>query len=249
MSSKTRIGHTILAFGQVESTNDQLKLLLKEDDLESGLVLDCYEQTQGRGQRDNKWQSKKGENVHLSIFFRPESLRVDRQFLMNEAVALALRQTIREYVPSIEVKIKWPNDILFNEYKIAGILIENVLQGSFVEHTIIGIGINVNQTSFEYFNRAASSLLLLGGTPIDLDRFKKSLFDHLGFFLSKINQPEYIQGQYERYLYGKMQSVLIQIPEKTAYFHIESIDTWGRIMLKDSYGTYGPFGFQELVFK
>ena len=87
MSSKTRIGHTILAFGQVESTNDQLKLLLKEDDLESGLVLDCYEQTQGRGQRDNKWQSKKGENVHLSIFFRPESLRVDRQFLMNEAVA------------------------------------------------------------------------------------------------------------------------------------------------------------------
>ncbi|MBD5289338.1 MAG: biotin--[acetyl-CoA-carboxylase] ligase [Bacteroides sp.] len=104
-------------------------------------------QPEGRGQRGNSWESEPGQNLTLSFFVRPDRGFAPReQFLMSEATALAVVDTLRHF--GIESKVKWPNDIYCGDMKICGILIEHSLMGSSIIHSIAGIGLNVNQTLF-----------------------------------------------------------------------------------------------------
>lgn len=104
-------------------------------------------QTAGRGQRGNSWEAEPGQNITLSLLLRPESLEARHQFAISEAVALGVVHTLRQY--SIDSHVKWPNDIYAaTDMKICGILIENTLTGMHIDHSIAGIGLNVNQTAF-----------------------------------------------------------------------------------------------------
>jgi len=116
-------------------------------DAPHGTVVMAREQTAGRGQRGNSWEAEPGSNITLSLLLRPEGLEPACQFVISQAVSLAIVDMLGHFV-SEPVRIKWPNDIYVGDRKICGILIENTVTGSAIDRSIIGIGLNVNQMEF-----------------------------------------------------------------------------------------------------
>lgn len=131
---------------ETNSTSNWLRQWLDNDDVPSYSSVSADFQTAGRGQYGNSWESEKGKNLLISFVVRPLELDIHQQFYLSMAIAIAIAESISKYI-SI-VKIKWPNDIYINNNKIAGILIENTLRGSIIYDTIIGLGLNINQTKF-----------------------------------------------------------------------------------------------------
>ena len=140
MESKT----DIIWLERVDSTNDEARRHISEIDNLS--VVSALEQTKGRGQRGNTWLSLAGENLTFSLIVKDFRIKSNEQSAISQATALSLTKLLGRY--GIEARIKWPNDIYTGDNKICGILIENSLKGMEIDWSIIGIGLNVNQTSF-----------------------------------------------------------------------------------------------------
>lgn len=133
-----------LLLEEVDSTNSYASVHAAE--LEDMTMILADSQTAGRGQRGNSWESAPGENLTFTLFCRPEGVAPREQFAISEATALAVADYLA--ATGIEAKVKWPNDIYVGDKKICGILIEHSLRGNFIEHSRIGVGININQTEF-----------------------------------------------------------------------------------------------------
>ena len=138
------MGHSLVFMPECHSTNDEASRLIQNSNVLEGTVVITGNQTAGRGQRGNAWFSEPGKNLTFSILIKPSFLSVKNQFYLNIAFSLGLFDYLKEVLKT-EVKIKWPNDILVNGKKICGILIENHLQAQHIQHSIVGIGLNVNQ--------------------------------------------------------------------------------------------------------
>ena len=136
---------SILHLEEIDSTNTYVAKNVAE--LESGVIVTTDCQTAGRGQRGNSWESEPGMNLTFTMLMRPEKFAAIRQFSLSEAVAVAIVDVIGEEL-EIFAEIKWPNDIYWRDNKLAGILIEHAVMGSEIMHTIIGVGLNVNQIKF-----------------------------------------------------------------------------------------------------
>ena len=105
-------------------------------------------QTAGRGQAGNSWESEEGKNLLFSTLLRYEGILAAEQWRLSMLVAVALWDALAKYLPQELLTIKWPNDIYFGDKKLVGILIENSLSGPYVGYSIVGIGVNVNQTAW-----------------------------------------------------------------------------------------------------
>ena len=135
------VGQHIIELSSVDSTNNYLIDLSQNISLVEGTVVVAKEQTAGKGQRNNHWSTEAGKSLCISVLLKPK-LDVNQQFLFNKFIALSLCQALINYSP--KTKIKWPNDILINSKKVAGILVENSIRGSKIEKSIVGIGVNIN---------------------------------------------------------------------------------------------------------
>ncbi len=172
------LGGPFIELASVDSTNKTAAELLRLSKLRHGAVILAHEQTAGRGQRGRQWLTAPGRDLALSIVVAPPALRADGQFVLAKLAALAVHDTVASWVPG-EVRIKWPNDVLVERRKVAGILIENELAGDRVAWSIIGIGLNVNSTDLPE-ELTATSLALERGGEVDrmavldalLQRFK-----------------------------------------------------------------------------
>ena len=141
------VGKSVIYLPTCHSTNQIAEELLTKPDIASGTIVITDNQTSGRGQRGNTWQADPGSNLTFTVISTPEFLPISRQFDLNIVASLAVRATVTEFVP--DVHVKWPNDVLVGTGKIAGILIQNFITGSKIRHTLIGIGLNVNQVQFD----------------------------------------------------------------------------------------------------
>ncbi len=151
-----QIGCRIIQLESVDSTNNYIANLLKQGNVTHGTVILADEQFEGKGQRGAVWQAEPGKNLTFSLFWQGVNLSVEEQFMITEFISLVLVEALGRF--GIEGKIKWPNDIYVNDKKIAGILIENQLQGSQIISSIIGIGLNVNQKIFGDYPATSISL-------------------------------------------------------------------------------------------
>ncbi|MBO5721464.1 MAG: biotin--[acetyl-CoA-carboxylase] ligase [Bacteroidales bacterium] len=134
-------------YPQTTSTNTLIKdLLCDNPSLPNMLVVSAGYQTSGRGQRENIWESEQNKNLLFSILFRPEKLSAKDAFAISRIVSVAIAGWLSKYVGNIA--IKWPNDIYSGDKKICGILIENSIMGTNLSCSIVGVGININQTEF-----------------------------------------------------------------------------------------------------
>ncbi len=166
---------------ECHSTNAFLMALCKEKNLHEGTILITPNQTDGKGQRGNVWDAQENKNLTLSLLYKPKFLQATAQFDLNIAISLAVFDTLQSFLPTKSVKIKWPNDMLVNFSgsikKVSGILIENTLKGNFIENSIVGIGINVNQLDFQFPH--ASSIAEVNQKTIDLNIVLNTLCENL----------------------------------------------------------------------
>ena len=144
------IGHKLIQLESVDSTNNYTAKVFKSGEVTSGTVIMADIQTDGRGQRKNTWQSLPYENITLSIPLYLKDYPISYPSTINHIVSLGLYDFLMQYCPYTAVK--WPNDIVVHHKKIGGILIENHFSGHQLKSCIIGIGINVNQTHFDFKN-------------------------------------------------------------------------------------------------
>ena len=173
-----RIGRQIIKLNEVDSTNSYAQNLITSNKHTEGTIVLADFQTSGRGQGSNGWESEKSSNILMSLIIMPHFLTPTQQFYLNMAVSLAVSNAVRE-VADIKAIIKWPNDILVNQKKIAGILIRNTIDSKRINSSVIGIGLNVNQTKFQDHVLTPTSLLLETGV-------KKELTEVFDFLILKL---------------------------------------------------------------
>ena len=190
----------IIKLNAIDSTNQYLHDLIGKISLEDFAVVTARYQTKGRGQRATTWQSEKDKNLIISVLKKEIDLNPQRQFLLNIVVSLSLFKTL-ETLQIPKLSIKWPNDILSHDKKIAGILIELILKKNTIDKAIIGIGLNVNQTNFKELS-SASSLQNITGIHYDLDELLHKLLENFKYYFSIKNTAE-LWTTYENLLFRK----------------------------------------------
>lgn len=193
--STTWLGRNFYYFEELASTNSYVKKLESSSALHGSIILADH-QSSGRGQHERKWESTRGENLTFSLIFSPETN--ERFTLLTLACALAVSESINEET-GITAKIKWPNDIIYKQKKLGGILTETQFSGNKLEKVIIGIGLNVNQQKFESeLNQTASSLTIinkekycreniLGEILLKIEYYYRLWIEHNPMLLKQIN--------------------------------------------------------------
>ena len=202
-------------------------------------------QTQGKGQRGNVWLSESGKNLLSSFVFKPDNLSVENQIALTWATSLSLLETLRKF--NIEALIKWPNDVFIGGKKIAGILIENQLQGTRISCSIIGIGLNLNQTLFEDLN--ATSLQLETEQTVQPRTFLNLLAHEMNeqFLLIYSSNFEILKTEYENNLF--QMNELKSYEDEFGVFVGKIIGTTeeGKILIEKS-NAIQSYGLKEVAF-
>jgi BirA family transcriptional regulator, biotin operon repressor / biotin---[acetyl-CoA-carboxylase] ligase len=243
--SEDLIGQFIVHLTCVDSTNNYAANLVKSGKAESGTVILADEQTNGRGQRGTRWQSEARVNLQLSVIWKPENLLVQDQRYINFAVSIAIRNLLTK--KEIEAQIKWPNDILVNQKKISGVLIENQLQGERIHSCIIGIGLNVNQLHFD--NLMATSIQLENGKFQTLEPLSEELIFCLNekLLLVKNRKFKQLQEEYCSALYGFQKVVPYELNNAKFSGKIIGIAEDGNVVIETD-GKVKTFGLKEIRF-
>jgi BirA family biotin operon repressor/biotin-[acetyl-CoA-carboxylase] ligase len=148
-------------------------------ELAHGAVIATREQTAGRGQRGNSWEAEPGKNLTFSILLKPHNIPAAEAFSLSMLTAIAIADFLSERLPGQCIKIKWPNDIYAGDLKICGILHENAFAGGTFEHSIAGIGINVNQTIFMSDAPNPVSMAMLAKHEFDVDELLGQITAHI----------------------------------------------------------------------
>ncbi len=169
----------------IESTYDYIfSLAEKYPSLPSGTMLSIDFQTKGRGQQGNSWHASKGLNLIPSFLVRYPHLAPEHGFRVSMLTALAIVDALRSLVPHPSLlAIKWPNDIYYNGAKIAGILIGHSIQGHFIQFSVVGIGLNVNEESFPAHIPHPTSLRLINHRVLNVDEVQSELLKKLALRL------------------------------------------------------------------
>jgi len=189
----------------IDSTNNYAMQCIDADKAEHGMLILAKAQSAGKGQRGHSWKDNPGESLLMSLIIKPlVSLQQQTRFMASIAVAVASQVQIA--LPGTTVQIKWPNDIIVGDKKAGGILIENVVRGFSWEWSVVGIGLNIAQTSFREDLPNASSLYLAGAEMIDIDNLaigiRNAILEALlmdGDSLIRYNERLFRKHEYQKF--------------------------------------------------
>ena len=236
---------------EVPSTNTYLSQLCKESKAKEFYTVITNNQTAGRGQRGNSWESENGKNLTFSTVVFPTALAAKEQFYLSMTVAFAIVDALRDYTDGFS--IKWPNDIYWNDKKIAGILIENELEGPYVTQSIIGIGLNVNQEEFHSPAPNPVSLFQIIGTSIDREElFNKIIRGIMGGYIfldtAYTEAVPHIRTLYKKSLYRKKGFYPYRDANGEFMAEFHDVESSGHLVLKDEQGVLRSYAFKEVEF-
>lgn len=214
----------------IDSTNLALKRKYHKGLAKHGDVLWALDQVKGKGQRDSQWVSEPDKNLTFSIFLSQEKLMLRSVFVLNCWVALAVKNSLTSLnIPS--VSIKWPNDILSENKKLCGILIENLYQGEKHIASIVGIGLNVNQINFFDLTKA-SSMQLSAGRMFDLEKVLQEILYQLSHYLETKMSPLDSLEAFNKALYGLGEERTFLENDKPFQATVEEVNAQGELVLK-----------------
>lgn len=232
-------------FEHTTSTND----LARGADYRHMDVVWAGSQSAGRGQRGHKWHSIEGENLTFSVVLEPHFLPIVEQFMLSEVVALALVDTLRNY--GLEARIKWTNDIYVGDYKIAGVLIEQMLATDHIARTIVGIGLNIQQTDFPDDLPNPTSMRLEGAEGCSPREVLEVFMLNLERWYSRLvdGDKDAISQRYNSLLYHRDE------PHTYAYASgerfeatIRRVQPTGHLVVEHADGTISAYAFKEIEF-
>lgn len=238
--------YPLIHLSEVHSTNNYLKKILLEDNLEEGTVVYADFQTAGRGQRGNGWESERFKNLTFSMVLYPHMVQANEQFIISQFVSLAIKDVLSFYTD--DISIKWPNDIYWQEKKICGILIENVLLGSKIHNSILGIGLNIHQTYFYSDAPNPVSLSQITGDSYDLITILHQIIKRIEYYYTQIqnNSKESIISLYKESLFRKDGYHLYNDGNADFLASIQNIEPSGILELKTDKGELRKFAFKEV---
>ncbi|PTM07401.1 MAG: biotin--[acetyl-CoA-carboxylase] ligase [Bacteroidetes bacterium] len=221
----------IIKLNAIDSTNTYLRQLCNENTLKDYTIVVAVHQTQGRGQMGTVWDSEKGKNLMFSLFKDLSMHDIEFPFYISMAISLAIIKTFNKLnIP--DLNIKWPNDILSADKKICGILIENVIKNK-LNSTIIGIGVNVNQTEFNNLPKA-SSLKNITGVHYDLDEILHSIIKHTKYYSLLLQEEKYVKvkTEYERHLFRRNKPSTFKSAEGELFSgFIKGVTKYGKLLV------------------
>lgn len=241
----------------VDSTNSFVRAMLQEEgtgrvvsvnSLPGFTLVVADDQTKGRGQQGNAWETEKGKNLTFSLLCHPGFLPASRQWLLSQCMAVAIQQTLSNYVEGVEVK--WPNDIYVGDEKISGTLIECDLQGKHISNCIMGVGININQTVFRSDAPNPTSLQLLTGKEHDREAILSLVLHHFQQFYAQLQEGRediirrlYIQHLYRREGFHRYQDVRGEFMAEIA-----DVEPTGHLRLRFADGNVVRYELKEVQF-
>lgn len=251
MKYPNRIDILVEKVYEVSSTNDHLQQLCKEGKANEFHTVIVNKQSAGRGQPGNSWEAEEGKNLLFSTVLYPTALEANKQFYLSMLTAISIVHTLNKYTSGFS--IKWPNDIYWNDKKIAGILIENVLQGKYIRQSIVGIGLNVNQEHFTSDAPNPVSLKQILGVDIKrAELFTEILHGMIGAYRLLEEDFEQMASTlhilYRRVLYRKNGYHPYRDASGTFLAQFEEIGPDGHLFLRDENGKIRKYAFKEIEF-
>lgn len=230
------IGRTFVYAEELISTNTYL--MDKENGYNAhGTVVLAEKQTMGKGRKDRIWYSAPDSNLTFSILLNKEKILLSNTNMINFAASLAVALSI-ENLYQIKTELKWPNDVLLDHKKTSGILIESSSQGNRIDRLVVGIGINVNQNSFQgTFNYPPTSIKNELGRDAEREKLLAEILNNFELLLEKIkiNKSEIIEDWKSKCnMIGERISIVENDSEKFGIFH--DLDDDGFLMLKTKHG-------------
>lgn len=238
----------IIKLDAIDSTNTFLKDLVSSRPVENFTVVQAENQTNGRGQMGCEWVSDKGKNLTFSILGCFSSFKALDSVFLNYSISLALLTTLEKLkVPKL--KVKWPNDIMADSKKIGGVLIENSLKGKFLDHSIIGIGLNVNQTIFNDALSGANSIRNCLGKEINKDALLLELITSLKAEIENCIPENFkvIKNRYLEVLYKKEIPTMFKDSEDLIFLgKIINVSDSGKLQIELENGSVREFGIKEI---
>ena len=217
---------------EVDSTNLYMKRLAREKHPEEGSLVIADYQTAGRGQMGSSWFSTRGSNLTFSLLIYPREVEVAEQFIISRIASLAVKNTLDQFTD--DICIKWPNDIYWKDKKIAGMLIENDIQGKHIENSVIGIGININEQNFPPELPNPVSLRQISGTLQDRDYILETFMREFFLLYRELQQgkKEVIEDEYMLDLYRKNDYYWFEDEGGKFQAKIENVMSSGHLLLR-----------------
>ncbi|MBE0423505.1 MAG: biotin--[acetyl-CoA-carboxylase] ligase [Lutibacter sp.] len=240
----------IIKLNAIESTNLYLKKLAVENDTESYTVVTANYQSAGRGQMGASWYSETGKNLTFSMLIKFDAFGVEHQFYLSMAVSLGLLAVIRNHISSL-LFVKWPNDILADKDKLAGILIENIIRGNLIKQTVIGIGLNVNQEQFPSTIKNITSLKNLAGKSFDTDLLLEEILTSIQNFVGYVERKEFqkLKELYLKSLYNFQKPVMFEDAQGTIFLgKIVDVFEDGKLVVELENEKTRKFNLKEIKF-
>ncbi len=239
--------YSLIHLQKAESTNNYAASIENQSKIQHKTVILASFQSKGKGQYNNVWQSEPDLNLLLSICLFPKAIDVANQFDLSRITTLAIRDSLSYFLKS-PISIKWPNDIFVLNKKIAGVLIENILNKNKIERSIIGIGINVNQTSFD--DIVATSFKNESDKNWDLARILEYLLYRFDHYLEMIDsKKEEIHRLFDLYLYKRKDWIKMSTKKLGEFSgRIIGTESNGMLLVEDEQLILHRFSHKEVLF-
>lgn len=220
-------------FESTTSTNQLAHKMLQEGKQDAFTVISADYQINGRGQAGNTWKSEAYKNLLFSVILYPDFLAVQKQFIINQLISVSICIELEHLMPDASISIKWPNDLLINQKKVAGILIENSVMSSKLVWSIAGIGLNVNQELFGDDLPLATSIHNYLGHPIDRNSLLINIINQINYQFDIVRNDAGVclNRLYMQRLYQLNQAALYKQNGKIFTATINRIDEYGRLVL------------------
>jgi BirA family transcriptional regulator, biotin operon repressor / biotin---[acetyl-CoA-carboxylase] ligase len=230
----TSVSNRIIELSVVDSTNLYAERILLTQKVKEGTIISAFEQTAGKGQGENNWISEPWKNLTVSMILYPRFLPVERQFMLNKAVSLAVLDIVNTLVLSASCRIKWPNDIYSGTRKLGGILIINTVSGTDFDTSIAGIGININQTEFDPVLPNPTSVKLITGMDTELEMVMTLLIEKMDLRYNqlKMDQSEQLDSEYRENLLGYNLIRKFRTGNGVIEGMITDVDPFGRLIIE-----------------
>ncbi|MEZ5023288.1 MAG: biotin--[acetyl-CoA-carboxylase] ligase [Chitinophagales bacterium] len=226
-------GKFLIYESQMLSTNIFARNLLAKTKPIDGSVIITDEQTQGKGQGQNQWLTESHQNLTFSIIYDTSFLKAKNQFYLSAAIALGIRNALYHQIEDTSLCIKWPNDIMINDKKLGGILIENSVLGNYLKYSIIGIGINVNQEVFDNLP-FATSLYNQGFQNISREKLLEEICSQIESQFFKLKSGKYLEilKSYNEHLFKKHQSFKFKKDEEVMEGIVQGVNDFGQLLVQ-----------------
>ena len=240
----------IIKLNAIESTNSYLKDLMHTTDLENYTVVVAENQTAGRGQMGAKWEVESGKSLTFSVFVSYLNFKIVSQFYFNMCVSLACSEVLKRHT-SATIKVKWPNDIMAEKDKIAGILIENSIRGKNIVASVVGIGINVNQINFPNHLTGVTSLAKIVGKEFDKEKLMIEIVHELKSQLQQFEDKKFneIKTSYLNSLFEFQKPRMFELESGVQFLgKITDVNSSGQLVVETEQEKTREFGIKEIKF-